>query len=191
MTSLAAGLERADLVLSSTGSPDPVITRDAVVDAMTARRGRMLVMLDLAVPRDVDPGVRSVDGVVVRDLDDLREALAPGPEQLVEVDRVQGIIAEEVPRFTAWQRAYHLAPLIEALQLRGEEARAREIRRAAARLSGLSEGEREAVELLTRAIVAKLLHRPIAAVKHAAGSSEGESLARALRELFDLGDHGR
>jgi glutamyl-tRNA reductase len=191
MTSLASGLERADLVLSSTGSPDPVITRDAVLEAMAARRGRTLVLLDLAVPRDVDPGVRSVDGVVVRDLDDLREALAPGPEQLVEVDRVQGIIAQEVPRFVAWQRAHRLAPLIEALQLRGEEARAREIKRAAARLSGLSEDEREAVELLTRSIVAKLLHGPIAAVKHAAGSSEGESLARALRELFDLGDPGR
>jgi glutamyl-tRNA reductase len=191
MTSLASGLERADLVLSSTTSPDPVITRDAVAEAMTARGGRTLVLLDLAVPRDVDPGVHSVDGVIVRDLDDLREALAPGPEQLVEVDRVQGIIAEEVPRFTTWHRAHHLAPLIEAIQRRGEEARAREIRRAAARLSELSSDEREAVELLTRSIVAKLLHGPIAAVKQAAGSAEGEALARALRELFDLRDPGR
>jgi glutamyl-tRNA reductase len=191
ITSLAEGLTRADLVLSSTGSPDPLITRDMVADAMGRRGDRRLVLLDLAVPRDVDPEVRSLDGVSLRDLDDLREALTPGPEQLREVDNVRAIIDDEVPRFTRWQRAHHLAPLLAALQTHAEDARAKELKRAAARLADLSDGEREAVELLTRSIVAKLLHGPVSAVKHKAGTAEGEALARALRELFDLGETER
>jgi glutamyl-tRNA reductase len=191
ITSLAEGLTRADLVLSSTGSPDPLITRDMVADAMGRRGDRRLVLLDLAVPRDVDPEVRSLDRVSLRDLDDLREALMPGPEQLREVDSVRAIIGDEVPRFTRWQRAHHLAPLLAALQTHAEDARAKELKRAGARLADLSDGEREAVELLTRSIVAKLLHGPVSAVKHKAGTAEGEALARALRELFDLGETER
>jgi glutamyl-tRNA reductase len=191
MTSLAEGLARADLVLSSTGSSEPVITRELVAEAVGPRADRPLVLLDLAVPRDVDPAVAEIDGVVVRDLDDLRETLAPGPEQLHEVERVRAIIEQEVPRFTRWQRAHHLAPLLEALQARGEQVREREIKRAAARLAGLDEGEREAVEALARSIVAKLFHGPVTAVKHAAGTAEGEALARALRDLFDLPESER
>ena len=190
ITSLAEGLVRADLVLSSTGSPEPLITRDMVADAMAARPRSRLVLLDLAVPRDVDPDVRTIEGVALRDLDDLRGALAPGPEQMHEVARVREIIVDEVPRFTRWQRGYHLAPLLEALQRRGEDARVRELKRAAGRLADLSEGEREAVELLTRSIVAKLLHPPVSALKRNAGTGEGEALARALRELFDLPGDG-
>jgi glutamyl-tRNA reductase len=188
---LSDGLRRADLVLCSTGSPEPLITREMVADAVAPRGDRPLVLLDLAVPRDVDPEVRSVESVVLRDLDDLREALEPGPEQLTEVSAVREIIAEEVPRFSAWQRAHHLAPLLEALQARGEDARARELKRATGRLADLSDAEREAVEMLTRSIVAKLMHEPVAAVKQKAGTAEGEALARALRELFDLPDAGR
>jgi len=191
ITSLAAGLARSDLVLASTGSPEPVVTREMVAEAIASRPNRTLVLLDLAVPRDVDPSVASLDGVLVRDLDDLREALEPGPEQLREVERVGQIIAEEVPRFARWQRAHHLAPILAALQERGEQARAAELRRASARLAGLSAPEREAVELLSRSIVAKLLHGPVTAVKHKAGTADGEALARALRELFDLPDGDR
>lgn len=190
LTSLAAGLVRADLVLSSTGSPEPIVTRDAVAEAMAVRPDRTLVLLDLAVPRDVEPSASEIDGVIVRDLDDLREALAPGAEQLQEVERVRGIIDEEVPRFSRWQRAHHLAPLIEALLTRGEEARDRELRRAASRLSRLDPDEKEAVEMLTRSIVAKLLHGPMSAVKQKAGTTDGEGLARAIRELFDLPESG-
>ena len=191
MTSLTEGLARADLVLSSTGAPEPLITRDMVAEALVGRGSRPLVLLDLAVPRDVDPEASTLDGVVLRDLDDLRESLKPGPEQLFEVERVREIVADEVPKFTRWQRAHHLAPLLEALQMRGEDARARELRRAAARLDKLTDDQREAVELLTRSIVAKLLHDPVTALKQKAGTSEGEALARALRELFDLPDGTR
>jgi glutamyl-tRNA reductase len=191
ITSLDEGLSRADLVLSSTGSAEPIITREIVADAIAARDGRTIVLLDLAVPRDVDPEVRTLQGAVLRDLDDLREALLPDPAQLAEVDSVRDIVSREVPRFSRWQRAHHLAPLLEALLHSGEEARARELKRAATKLAGLSEREREAVEMMTRAIVAKLIHGPVTAVKQKAGTAEGETLARALRELFDLPDADR
>ena len=191
MTSLSEGLARADLVLSSTASQAPVVTREMVAAVAPERSGRPLVLLDLAVPRDVEPSVAELDGVIVRDLDDLREALKPGPEQLREVELVRAIIADEVPRFAGWQRAHHLAPVLQALQARGEEARARELGRAAAKLADLSQVEREAVEALTRSIVARLLHGPVDAVKRRAGTAEGEALTRAIRELFDLPDTDR
>ncbi|HJR19952.1 MAG TPA: glutamyl-tRNA reductase [Actinomycetota bacterium] len=191
MTSLAEGLARADLVLSSTGSSQPVITRELVAEAFSSRTDRPLVFLDLAVPRDVEPSVDEIDGVIVRDLDDLREALVPGPEQLREVDRVRALIQEEVPRFSRWQRSHHLAPLLEALQAHGEQVRDRELKRTLSRLTRLSDGEREAVEALARSIVAKLFHGPVTNVKHAAGTAEGEALARALRDLFDLPESER
>jgi glutamyl-tRNA reductase len=164
-----------------------VITREMVAAAMEGRPRRRLVMLDLAVPRDVDPAAAEIPGVSLRNLDDLRDAVAPGADQMGEVERVRAIVAEETPRFAAWQRAHHLAPLIAALQERAERVRTAELRRASARLSRLSEREREAVEQLTRSMVAKLLHHPVTRVKAGAGTTEGETLARALRDLFELG----
>jgi len=181
-------LSRADLVLASTGAIEPVVTADAVARAMEGRDGRPLVLLDLALPRDVDPTCADIPGVVVRDLDSLRETLLPSPEQLAEVARVRDIIAAEAPRFAAWQRAYGMAPLLEALQARVENIRVREIDRAAGKLSALEPSERETVDALTRAIAAKLLHAPLVTLKSAAGSPEGEALARALRRLFGLED---
>jgi glutamyl-tRNA reductase len=145
-------------------------------------------MLDFAVPRDVDPEAAEIPGVTLRNLDDFRDAVAPAAEQRGEIDRVRAIVAEQTPRFTAWQRAHNLAPLIGALQERAERLRAAELRRAAARLGGLSERERGAVEQLTRSMVAKLLHHPVTRVKAGAGTAEGEALARALRDLFELGE---
>lgn len=183
---LTEPIERADVVLASTGSAEPVITRDAVAAAMERRPERPLVLLDLAVPRDVEPLSGAVPGVTLRDLDDLRDAVAPTADQMREIERVREIVDEEAPRFTAWQRAHHLAPLFQALQERAEGVRASELQRAASRLSELTEDERAAVEALTRSIVNKLLHGPVTSVKRGAGTAEGEALARALREMFGL-----
>lgn len=186
MADLGGALAHADAVLASTGSAEPVITRDMVAAAMEQRPDRRLVLLDLAVPRDVEPLAGTVDNVTLRDLDDLRDAVAPGAEQMRELERVRGIVAEEVPKFIAWQRAHHLAPLIAALQERADSVRIAELRRAAARLGDLTDEQRETIDKLTRALVSKLLHGPVTSVKRSAGSTDGEALARALRELFSL-----
>ena len=139
------------------------------------------------MPRDVDQAVASLPAVDLADIDDLKQAVEPGPGAgRTEIDAARGIVGEEVRRFTAWRRAAHLAPLIEALRERGIEAREAERARLAARLSGLDAEERAAVEALVEGVVAKLLHRPIARLKQSSAPGEGDALARALAELFDI-----
>jgi glutamyl-tRNA reductase len=185
---LEAAIAQSDLVLASTGASHPIITHDMVARAMDARSDRPLVLLDLAVPRDVEAEAAEVPGVTLKDMDDLREAVAPDTEQLREVDDVRRIIAEEVPKFIAWQRTHALAPLLNALQQRAETIRSAELKRAASLLGDLDDRERAALETLTRSMIAKLLHDPVKALKEQAGTAGGEALARALRMLYALPD---
>ncbi len=187
LDALEEGLRWADLVVASTGATGIVVDAAAAGGALD---GRPVFFLDLAVPRDVDPGVREVPGAVVADIDDLRGVLEErraGVE--AEVAKVRAIVEEETRRFRVRQREARLAPLITALLERGEEVRARELRRMASRLAGLSERDREAVEALTRGIVNTLLHDPIVRVKELSGPG-GEAYARALAELFELEPEG-
>ncbi|MGZ4209753.1 MAG: glutamyl-tRNA reductase, partial [Actinomycetota bacterium] len=187
MGELGAALAESDLVLASTGASQPLITKEMVATAM-AGRARPLILLDLAVPRDVEHDADDVPGVTLKDMDDLREAVAPDVEHLHEVDRVRRIIAEEVPKFLAWQRTHSLAPLLDALQRRVENVRISELKRAASLLADLDDRERAAVETLTRSMLSKLLHDPVKALKEHAGTAQGEVLARALRMLYALPD---
>jgi glutamyl-tRNA reductase len=183
---LEAALSSADLVVSSTGATGIVLHRDVVERATSGREGP-LFLLDLAVPRDVDQAAGELAGIRVADIDDLREILAERHGELAaEVERVRAIVAEETRRFGRRQRESRLAPLIKALHDRGEEVRAREVRRLASRLRGLSDRELQAVEALAAGVVAKLLHEPVVRLKEGAGTAEGEAHARALAELFDL-----
>jgi glutamyl-tRNA reductase len=183
---LEAQLSRADLVVSSTGATGLVLPGELVERAISARE-RPLFLLDLAVPRDIDPVARELPGVRVADIDDLREGLPDRRDELrAEVERVRAIVVLETQRFGRRQREARLAPLIKALHRRGDEIRAREVRRLASRLRGLSDRDRQAVEALAAGVVAKLLHDPVVRLKEGAGTAEGEAHARALAELFDL-----
>jgi glutamyl-tRNA reductase len=181
---LGKGLAEADLVVASTGSTGVVVTQEAVKGAIAGGK-RSLFLLDLGVPRDVDPRTREIPDVGVADIDDLRDALVDervGVEG--EVLKVRALVADETKKFATAKRAARLAPLIEALRERGEEVRAIELRRMASRLAHLSERDRETVEALTRGIVNKLLHDPVVRVKDLSGL--GGDYAKALAELFDL-----
>jgi glutamyl-tRNA reductase len=188
---LAHALAEADLVVSSTGATGAVIGSAVVRESLGlngGRPGRPLFLLDLAVPRDVDPTVRELPGVAVADLDDVKEALRAdgGAPHAEEVERVKRIVLEEVERFESWRRAVRLAPVIQALRDRGERAVAAELARFGPRLAGLEEREREAVEALVRGVVAKLLHDPIVRLKEPPPPGTGDVRARALAELFGL-----
>jgi glutamyl-tRNA reductase len=189
---LVHALAGADLVVSCTGATAAVIGPAVVREALPSEDGahRTLFLLDLAVPRDVDPSVRSLTGATVVDLDDLKalilEAEGGSGGQAAEARRVRDIVAQEVERFEAWRRSARLAPLIQALRDRGERIQAAELARFAPRLSGLSDREREAVEAVARGVIAKLLHGPMVKLKEAAGPGSSDALARALAELFDL-----
>jgi glutamyl-tRNA reductase len=183
-----AALAQADLVVTSTGAAGTVIGPDAVEEALTrnGRGKRPLFLLDLAVPRDVDPAVKEFPGVLLADIDDLKEILAGSGAAPGDLERARAIVLEEVARFAAWRRAARLAPLIQALRERGARIQASELARASSRLSSLSDREWAAIESLASGIVAKLLHQPIVRLKERSGPGTGDELARAVAEVFGL-----
>jgi glutamyl-tRNA reductase len=180
-------LVTADVLLSSTGAPSVLIERGDMETVMERRDGRALLVVDVAVPRDVDPGVGQVFGITLLDIEALR---AFGEQSLqqrrAEVGKVRVIITEELDRFRVERSARQVAPLVAALRARAEELRTREIDRRAARLEALDPSAREIIEQVTRGVVNKLLHEPTIRVKDAAGTAQGELLADALADLFAL-----
>ncbi|MGH9280362.1 MAG: glutamyl-tRNA reductase, partial [Acidimicrobiales bacterium] len=187
LDALGRALADVDIVFTSTAGPGDVIHRDLLEPIMADRPDRPLLIVDLGMPRNVDPGVRSLPGVTVLDLTDLRAFAQVGLDQRrEEVVPVRALVAREVARYIEATTARGMAPTVAALYERGERVRQAETDRFRARLSGLDERQRDAVEALTRGIVAKLLHDPAVNVKDAAGSARGDRLADALRELFGI-----
>lgn len=183
---LPAALAQADLLLTSTGSGEALVTRDMLAGA--DRSGRPLLIVDVAVPRDVDPAAADLDDVTILDLDDLTTWAERGRSQrLAEVDRVDDIVIEEVDRFLADAAALRAAPLVTALRSRAEELRQHEIDRHARKLSALDDGQRELVEAITKGLLAKLLHEPSVRLRNQAGTPQGDRNAAAIADLFDLG----
>jgi glutamyl-tRNA reductase len=186
-SALPAALVQADVLLASTGSSDVLLDVSDVEPVLAARAGRPLLIVDIAVPRDVHPAVGQLPGVTLLDMDDLSafaDAAMEGRRR--EVPLASAIIAKEVDRYLGLSAERHVAPLVAALHDRAEEIRVAELARLRARLGPLDEGQQRAVEALTRAIIAKLLHQPTVTVKAEAGTPTGEQLAQSLRQLFDL-----
>ena len=191
-----AELADADLAVACTAATSPTLTVETVAEA-AARRGpgRPLVVLDLGVPRDVDPGVRGLPGVFLADLDALRAVLETEDGPGREVERARALVAEEVRGFMSGQREARMVPAIRALRARAEQLRQQELSKAAGRLAGLGERERAAVEQVTRGLVNKLLHDPLVRGKALAARPDGDLYVAVLRELYALddpdGDAGR
>lgn len=184
---LPTELVGADVVLTSTGASSVLLTRAEVEEAMAARDGRPLVLVDIAVPRDVDPSVADLDGVAVLDMEALSAFAERGlAERRREIDAVRAILDEELERYRAATSAREIAPVIVALREAAEAARLTELDRARARLGDLDDAQLAAVEKLTQGLVAKLLHQPTVALREAAGSAKGERLVQALRDLYDI-----
>jgi glutamyl-tRNA reductase len=184
---LTQALVHADVVLASTGSQEFLLVGADVEPLLEVRSGRPLLIVDIAVPRDVDPAVGNLPGVTLFDMDDLAAfATSAMDGRRAEVPQAQAIVSQEVERYRDISSQRQVAPVIAALHDRGDEIRAAELERFSRRLAGLSPSQRQAVEALSRGIVAKLLHDPTVAVKAAAGSPAGEQLAQTLRQLFGL-----
>ena len=184
---LAGALESVDVMLTSTGASETIIHADDVEAVMAVRGARPLLIVDVAVPRDVDSAVADIDGVTLLDMDDLRAFAEHGiAGRRREISKVQEIIDDEVGAYYDAVAARAAAPLIAALREYAESVRVTELDKFAARLADLSPKERAAVEQLTRGIVNKLLHEPTVRMKEAAGSVRADRLADALRTLFGL-----
>ena len=187
LADISESLAEVDLLLTSTGATSIMLEHGDLAQVMTVRQGRPLLIVDVAVPRDVDPSAADLPGVTLLDMDDLRTFADAGiAERKGEVAAVRAMLVEEVERFVSVSSAREVAPLVAELYDRAEGVRVGELDRYRARLGDLDERQLEAVEALSKAIVAKLLHDPAVGLKDAAGSPRGERLAEALRDLFDL-----
>jgi glutamyl-tRNA reductase len=187
LAGLRGALEEADVVLTSTGAPSVLIEAADLEAVLPARQGRPLLVVDIAVPRDVDAGVGELPGVTLLNMNDLKAFVdAAMAERRKEIPVVNRIIAEEVDRFSDLSAEREMAPLVAALRDQAEAIRLSELERYQSRLSGLTDRQRANVEALTRSVLAKVLHQPTAALKDVAGSVQGEQLAEAARILFNL-----
>ncbi|MCY3618744.1 MAG: glutamyl-tRNA reductase [Acidimicrobiaceae bacterium] len=187
LAELDTALASADVAITTTGATEIVLEHSDIDAVMARRAGAELLIVDVAVPRDVDPAARELPGVRLLDMDDLGDFVErerSGRTQ--ETDSVQAIIDEEVEFYLAEASAREVAPLIAALRGRAELLSASELERHASRLADLSPAQRAAVESLLRGVVNKLLHEPTVRLKDAAGHARGDRLAEALRDLFDL-----
>ena len=184
---LTTELAEADVVIASTASPNFILTPKLMKSVVRTRRHRPLFIIDIAVPRDVDPRVGNMDNVFVYDVDDLQQV---AEENLAvrarEAAHAESIIEEEVESFLAWRRSLELAPTIVALRKRFGEVADEELRRALSRLDGVSEGDRVVLEAMSRSLVNKLLHQPMTELKAGARKPDGALLIDAVRRLFAL-----
>src|SRR6266699_1618372 len=182
---LADALVEADVVLSSTSAPHAIITGDFMQRVMEQRAGRPLLLIDIALPRDIDPAVAALPGVHLYNLDDLQAGVSQGIEmRMQEVEHVQSIIAEELSAFERWLRSLSVVDTISDLRQRVEALRQQELLRTTRQLtSTLSEREAAAIQELTTRLVNKLLHTPTLRLKEAAAAGQGHVYAEALRYL--------
>ena len=185
-----ADLERAvtaaDIVISASGSPGYIVRPSLVGRAMAARDGRPLLLVDIAVPRDVDPAVVRIPGVALYNVDDLQAVTCVNLQRRgQEVGRVEAIVEEELGRFLGWWRAMDATPTIIDLRGQAEAIRRRELSKALHKLPSLGEADHAVLEAMSRSIVKKLLHRPITSLKERASDA---AHLEATRRLFRLPD---
>ncbi len=183
-----AELCQADVAFATVGTPHPLVDRAMLEVATTDRtQAEPLVVVDLGVPRNVEPQAASLDGVILSDMDDLRASVADAVSgRQEEVASARDIVGDEIERYRVAVRARDAAPVVSALRARVERVRREELDRRRRKHPDLDEAQWAEIDAATRAVVAKLLHDPTVALKDAAGTPRGERLVEALRALFDL-----
>jgi glutamyl-tRNA reductase len=185
---MAAAVGSADIVVSGTGAPRPILTH-AQVAAATAGRSRSLFVIDLAVPRDVEPSVGQLEQVFLYNVDDLQALVHENVSRRgAEIDRAEFIVGEEVTRFGAWRRSRGAVPTVVALRRRFEAIRRSEMERLGIKLSTLSPADRDRVDEVTRLIVEKLLVEPTEQLKALPDEETQAAYTEAVNRLFGLRD---
>ncbi len=187
MDRLYEALESADVVISSTGSCDPVINFGEMKKVMRKRRHRPIFMIDIAIPRDIEPEVNDLDGVYLYNIDDLQSVVDEniGGRRL-EAEKAEEIVDQEVRKFLSWTKSLEWAPTIVALKEKFEQIRSAEISRMNGKLNDLNVAERDAIEILTRAIVNKIAHGPISFMKKSIKTSRSNQHVDFVQRVFDL-----
>ncbi len=184
---LASELAKADVVISSTASPGFVITRELMQQTARERKQRPLFFIDIAVPRDVDPVVRSFDNVFLYDIDDLQKVSEANLENRKRaLPAAERIIEEAVEQFERWLGTLQLSPTITALRERFRAVMLEEKQRTLSRLTSVSEKDQRALDAMCEAVVNKLLHQPLIELKRGSGSGEESALIETTQRLFHL-----
>jgi len=180
-------LTNADVVVTSTASPRYVITRELMQSVVRARRHRPLFLIDIAVPRDVDPRVESMDNVFLFDIDDLEKVANQNiAARRREAEQAERIVEEEVSAFEDWQRSLDLTPTLVALRERVRGVIMAELERTLPRLKSLSEAEQRTLTAMAEAMTNKILHRPLTELKKSREQVDSAVLVSSVRRLFEL-----
>src|ERR1700681_2018132 len=181
--------DRADIVITSTGSPHAIFRREHGEQFLARRKNRPMFFIDIAVPRDVSPEMAKLDGIFAYDIDDLQQAASShAADRRKEAEIAEAIITSEVERFEARLHTLDVVPTIVSLQDHLETIRQAEIDRVRGRLGPLTPEQELAVEALTRGIISKIMHTPISTLKTAVSQPEATTVVDIVRRLFDLQD---
>jgi len=184
-------LDQADIVLTSTGAPDYILSRTQVDETLKRRRNRPMFFIDIAVPRDIDPAVNKLANVYLYDVDDLQGVVQANLKQRQkEAKKAEAIIDDEIGQFYKWLSELDIVPTIVALRKQFDEIRRQELEKTLSKNSAFGDTERKALEGLTNAIINKLLHAPIANLKRSQDDPVGDTYVDAVRALFELPEPG-
>ena len=186
---LVSLLPSTDIIITATAAPHAIITREAADRALPRGRRHPLLIVDIALPRDVEPSVGDLGNVFLYNIDDLQQVVEATIERRrAQVPVAERIIAEATVDFWNWYRSLEVVPLIRELRAHAEEIRQRELEKALRTMSNLSDDDARAVDALTRQILAKVLHRPTVRLKEAASNGHERDVMRTMRYLLGLGE---
>ncbi|HEU20682.1 MAG TPA: glutamyl-tRNA reductase [Deltaproteobacteria bacterium] len=181
-------LNEVDIVISSTAAPGYVITPEVVVSALRRRKNRLMFMIDIAVPRDIDPAVGDIDNVYLYNIDNLQEIVDDNMKvRLKEAEKAETIITEEIIIFSNWLSTLEVVPTIVSLRRKAEDIIAGELERSGAWMKNLSDDDRDKVKIIASSIVNKILHDPITSLKEESLNGGADPYVAAIIRLFKLG----
>jgi glutamyl-tRNA reductase len=188
-TRFVALLPEVDIVVASSGAPHYILHKDEMQRVIAARRNKPMFLIDIAVPRNIEPSVNDIDNVYLYDIDDLQEVVnANLRERLKEAEHAEAMVAEEVERMMARLKVAEVAPTIVGLQEQLEQIRAAELDKMRRKCGPLSPEVEQAIEAMTRAMMNKVAHGPISELRSHAGNPEGAHVVAAIRKAFHLQD---
>jgi glutamyl-tRNA reductase len=188
-TRFVSMLPEVDIVITSSGAPHYILHKEEMQRVISARRNKPMFLIDIAVPRNIEPAVNDLDNVFLYDIDDLREVVnANLRERMKEADHAEALVGEEVERMMARLKVAEVTPLIVGLQDQLEQIRAGEIEKARRKFGPFTPEQEQAIEALTRGIMNKVAHGPISELRNHAGHPDGAHVVAAIRKAFHLQD---
>ncbi len=180
-------LAETDIVLTSTGAPNFILGQRHMEEVLKRRKNRPMFLIDIAVPRDIDPKVNDLDNAYLYDVDDLQGVVQANlKERKKEASKAEAIVEQEIGQFHQWLANLEVKPTIIALRRKLEEIRQQEVEKTFGNLKDLSDKERKSIEAMANAIINKILHQPTAILKQSQNDTSGEDYVDAIRTLFDL-----